>query len=186
MGGAIEAAGFFNMLLQNAGIVPISDMTGIIEFAGVWKKRGRVYGTPSYYTFRMYSSAEPHIALDVQSNAGHYDVHEGVTRLPEIANVPYLDTIAVLNKAGDRLTLFCVNRHLTDDIPAEISIDGFAATNTGAVQSLFAPSIYEGNDETQPEHVKPAESHVQVTNSKAQYTFRHESVTRIEFSARRS
>ena len=59
MGGAIGTAGFFNMLMQNASIVPISDMTGIIEFAGIWKKRGRVYGTPSYYTFRLYSTAGP-------------------------------------------------------------------------------------------------------------------------------
>jgi len=35
MGGAIGAAGFLNMLLPNADIVPISDMTGIIEFGGI-------------------------------------------------------------------------------------------------------------------------------------------------------
>ena len=40
MAGAVTTAGFLNMLLQNANIVPISDMTGIIEFAGMWKKRG--------------------------------------------------------------------------------------------------------------------------------------------------
>ena len=113
MGGAVAAGGFFNMLIQNADIVPISDMTGIIEFAGIWKKRARVYGTPSYYAFRMYSSADADVAVDVHSNSENYDVHQGVTRLPEIADVPYLDTVAVLNKAGNRLTLFCVNRHLT-------------------------------------------------------------------------
>lgn len=184
MGGAIATGGFFNMLIQNADIVPVSDMTGIIEFAGIWKKRARVYGTPAYYTFRMYSKADPDVAVDVQNNANHYDVRQGVTRLPEIPNVSYLDTVAVLNKAGDRLTLFCVNRHLTEDIEAEISVDGFAARSTGAVESLFAPSIYEGNDEIQPQHIKPAQSSVELANSRARYTFRHESVTSIEFSAR--
>ncbi len=42
MGGAIDTAGFFNMLLRNADIVPISDMTGVVEFAGIWKKRKSV------------------------------------------------------------------------------------------------------------------------------------------------
>jgi hypothetical protein len=41
MGGAIGTAGLLNMLLRNSDIVPISDMTGIIEFGGIWKKRGR-------------------------------------------------------------------------------------------------------------------------------------------------
>ncbi len=184
MGGAVAAGGFFNMLMQNADIVPISDMTGIIEFAGIWKKRARVYGTPSYYVFRMYSTADADLPVEVQNESGHYDVHQGVTRLPEIENVPYLDTVAVLNKDRNRLTLFCVNRHLTEDIPANISISGFAPRPTGTVESLSAPSIYEGNDELRPGYIKPAESSVEVANSEVRFTFRHESVTRIEFSAR--
>jgi len=143
-----------------------------------------VYGTPSYYAFRMYSNADADVAVDVQSNSESYDVHQGVTRLPEIANVPYLDTVAVLNKAGDRLTLFCVNRHLTRDIPADIALTGFTPKGSGTVESLFAPSIYEGNDEMRPQHIKPVQSSVNLTNSGVQYTFRHESVTRIELSAR--
>ncbi|HZS55233.1 MAG TPA: alpha-L-arabinofuranosidase C-terminal domain-containing protein [Bryobacteraceae bacterium] len=183
MGGAVEAGGFFNMLIQNADIVPIADMTGIIEFGGIWKKRGRVYGTPAYYAFRMYASADPDVAVDVQNTAGQYDVHDGVTRLPQIAKVPYLDTVAVLNATGDRLTLFCVNRRLTEDISADIKLTGFTAKGHGTVESLFAPSIYDENDETQPQHIKPAQSSVNLTNSRAHYTFRHESVTRIEFMA---
>jgi alpha-N-arabinofuranosidase len=183
MGGAVATGGFFNMLMQNADVAPISDMTGIIEFAGIWKKRGRVYGTPAYYAFRMYSTSDPDVAVDVQSDSPRYDVHHGVTRLPEIANVPYLDTVAVLNKTGDRLTLFCVNRHLTNDIAADIGLAGFKAKSEAAVESLFALSIYEENDETQPQHIKPVESHAELTGSKLRYIFRHESVTRIQFSA---
>lgn len=184
MGGAVTAGGFFNMLVQNADIVPISDMTGIIEFAGIWKKRGRVYGTPAYYTFRLYSTADTDVPIAVQSNSGHYDVHGGISRLPEISDVPYLDLVAAINKKGDHLTLFCVNRHLNRDIPATISVSGFDAKTTGTVESLSAGSIYEGNDETQPDLIKPVDSNLQVLNSQVQYTFRHESVTRIELIAR--
>jgi alpha-N-arabinofuranosidase len=159
-------------------------MTGIIEFAGVWKKRGRVYATPSYYTFRLYSTADTDVPVAVESNSGHYDVHDGISRLPEISDVPYLDLVAAINKKGDRLTIFCVNRHLNRDIPATISMNGFDAKASGTVESLSAESIYEGNDEMRPNLVKPIESSIQVLNSQVQYTFRHESVTRIELIAR--
>ena len=150
MGGAITAAGFFNMLIQNADVVPISDMTGIIEFAGIWKKRGRVYGTPSYYTFRLYSTADAETAVAVESDAGHYDVHQGVGRLPEISDVPYLEVVAVMNEKRDRLTIFGINRHLNQDSPATITVQGFDPGPTGTVESLKAASIYERNDETRP------------------------------------
>jgi alpha-L-arabinofuranosidase len=184
MGGAVIAGGFFNMLIQNVDVVPISDMTGIIEFAGIWKKRARVYGTPAYYTFRLYSTADIDTAVAVDSDSGHYDVHNGIRRLPEIPSVPYLDVVAAVNKRGDRLTIFCVNRQLNQDTPVTISVAGFDAKTNGAVKSLSAESIYEGNDEVRPELIKPVESSVQVLNSQLQYTFRHESVTRIELTAR--
>ncbi len=138
MGGAVMAGSFFNMLIRNAKIVPISDMTGIIEFAGIWKKRGRVYGTPAYYTFRLYSTADAEIPVALDTNSGHYDVHHGITRLPEIPDVPYIDALAALNKQGNRLTIFCVNRHLHEDIPVTIALRGFDAKETGAVQSISA------------------------------------------------
>jgi alpha-N-arabinofuranosidase len=184
MGGAVAAGGFFNMLLQNADIVPISDMTGIIEFAGIWKKRGRVYGTPTYYAFQMYSTADADATVAVENNFQTYDVHGGISRFPEIRTVPYLDTVAATNKRGDRLTIFCINRHLTEDIPVTISLNGFDAKANGAVESLYASSIYEGNDEVRPESIKPVQSSVIVERSQLRYTFRHESVTRIDLAAR--
>ncbi len=182
MGGAIETGGFFNMLLQNADIVPISDMTGIIEFAGIWKKRGQVYATPSYYAFQLYSSADIHTPVAVRTDSVHYNVHGGVTRLPDIMDVPYLEVTSALNAAGDRLTLFCVNRNLTQDLPATISLNGFAAKPQAVIQSLSASSIYEVNNEMRPQAITPLSSSAAVQNNQLNYTFRHESVTRIELT----
>lgn len=181
MGGAVTAGGFFNMLMRNADIVPVSDMTGIIEFAGIWKKNGRVFGTPAYYAFQMYSTADADLDIDVQNDSEHYDVHRGVTRLPEIPNVPYLDTVAVVNKSNDRLTLFCVNRHLTEDIATTIHISGFSTHDAAKVQMLRAESIYEVNDELEPEHLTPEQSTLKVNRADLRFTFPHESITRIEF-----
>ena len=179
MGGAVGTAGLLNMLLRNADIVPISDMTGIIEFGGIWKKRGRVFGVPAYWVFHMYSNADATRLVETQSDGEKYDVDQGSTRLPKIADVPYLDVVAALNSSGNKLTLFCVNRHLTRDLETKINLAGFRPKSATA-QSIFAGSIYEKNDEVEPEHIHPQETSIPVASPELRYTFRHESVTVIE------
>ena len=181
MGGAIGTAGFLNMLLRNADIVPVADMTGIIEFGGIWKKRGRSFGVPAYWAFRMYSTVDATRPVQVHSDGGTYDVENGSTRLPNIKAVPYLDVVAALNDAGDRLTLFCVNRDLTRDLPSQIRISGFKLGRAVA-HSLFADSILEKNDEVEPDHIHPHDSTLDLASSDITYTFRHESVTVLELS----
>jgi alpha-N-arabinofuranosidase len=179
MGGAVGTAGMLNMLLRNSDIVPISDMTGIVEFGGIWKKRGRVFGVPAYWVFRMYSNADVARLVMTQNNGPKYEVEQGSTRLPTIASVPYLDVVAAINSSGNKVTLFCVNRHLTRDIQTRIELSGFRPTNSTA-QSLFANSLYEKNDETEPEHIHPSITSLSVNSSELTYAFRHESVTVIE------
>lgn len=179
MGGAIDAAGFFNMLMRNHSVVPVSDMTGIMEFAGIWKRRGQVFGAPAYYVFKMYSRAHATRPVAVETTAGSYSVQHGVTRLPDIANVPYLDVVAALNPSGDTLTLFCVNRSLNTDIATNIHVDNFAASGKALVKTLKAMSIAEGNDEDNPSRVTPASTEDDINGGKLDHVFPHESVTVI-------
>lgn len=180
MGGAICTAGFLNMLLRVADIVPVADMTGIIEFGGIWKKRGRVFGTPAYWAFRMYSNADVSQPVEARAQVGKYNVEQGSVRLPVIPDVPYLDVVAALNDKNDKITLFCVNRHLTQDIVAHISISGFLPAEDGRLRTLSSSSIYDKNDEAHPEAVTPQESRVKLQGAKLEYSFRHESLTVIE------
>lgn len=180
MGGALCTAGFFNMLLRVADIVPIADMTGIIEFGGIWKKRGRVFGAPSYWVFRMYSNADATRPVETKPQVEKYSIEQGSVRLPSIPDVPYLDVAAAFNDASDKLSLFVVNRHLTQDITAHIAITGFAPAEVGRAQTLSSSSVYDKNDEARPENVVPQESRVTVQGTKLDHSFRHESVTVIE------
>lgn len=179
MGGAVDAAGFFNMLMRNSSIVPISDMTGIMEFAGIWKARSQVFAAPGYYAFRMYSTAHATRPVKVEAQAGSYSVKHGVGRIPDISNVPYLDVVAALNDKEDTLTLFCVNRSLDTDIPADIKVAGFADASTAEIRTLRSASISDGNDEDDPERVAPEKTEGQVERGDLQHVFPHESVTRI-------
>jgi alpha-N-arabinofuranosidase len=183
MGGAVDTAGFFNMLMRNTDVAPISDMTGIMEFAGIWKSRGQVYGAPGYYAFRMYSTAHPATPVQVVSDSGSYSVKNGVARLPEIEDVPYLDVTAALDPSKKSLSLFCVNRSLNVDIPADIAIRDFAAASDADVQTLRSSSISDENDDDDPERVVPVLHHEHVASEHMQQVFPHESVTVITVHA---
>lgn len=176
MGGAIDTAGFLNMLIRNAEFVPISDMTGLIWFGGIWKKMGQVYGVPAYWAFRMYANADLARRVDVSTNSATYDVHDGNKRIPEIPNVPYLDVVAGVNAAGDKVTLFCVNRKRDGEMRTSLHLSGFSAGKVGYAKQLSAADIYAVNDERNPEAVMPKD----VTVNLDSMVFPPASVTVIE------
>jgi alpha-N-arabinofuranosidase len=178
-GGALITGGFLNMLMRNAKIVPISDMTGIMEFAGIWKKRSQVYGTPAYYAFKMYAGSDAEQPVAVTTDSGSYSVRGGVDRLPEIAGVPYLDVVGALSHDGHKLILFCVNRSLETDIASKIRVRGFATEGVAKVQVLRSESLSDENDEMEPERVQPVESTERVEAGEWQHVFPHASVTVI-------
>jgi alpha-L-arabinofuranosidase len=182
--GAITTGAFLNMMMRDSSFVPISDMTGIMEFAGIWKTKGQVLGTPSYYVFRMYSGASGASLVNVTADSGEYSVAQGVKRLPEIENVPYLDVVAAVAKDGGRLTLFCVNRSVQSDITAHIQLGHFAAASTARVQTLTSASLTDRNDETAPTRVKPVESADQVQDGNWTHVFPRASVTVIDIDRR--
>jgi alpha-L-arabinofuranosidase len=181
MAGAIDTAGFLNMLFRNADIVPISDMTGIIDFAGISKERGQVYGAPGYWVLRMYSNAQPTRRLKVEDASPVYSVAQGSTRLPEIHNVPWLEVEAAQGATPDKLVLFCVNRSLNRDLAARIDLEGFVPRGTALIQTLTAPSIYAENDAMRPNAVTPRTSSIK-SISPLEYTFPHASVVVIELT----
>ena len=181
LGGALCTAGFLNTLMRVADFTPISDMTGLIEFGGIWQKNGRVYGVPAYWAFRMYSTADAARLVDTKVQTGQYDVEQGVRRIPAIHSVPYLDVVSALNDAGTRLTLFCVNRSLAEEIPAAVRLSGFTPASARG-QQLTAPDLYAANDDAQPEAVVPAAVNVNVRAGEFRHTFPPRSVTVIELS----
>jgi alpha-N-arabinofuranosidase len=180
LGGAIGAGGFLNMLLGHADAVPISDMTGIIEFAGIWKRREQVYAAPAYWVLRSYAEASPTHLIPVESDGPLYDVEHGVARLPNIEHVPWLDVVAAEGASKDDLILFCVNRSLDHDYRAAISLEGFQPAPVATAKTITAPSIYTQNSEIDPDAVGVSVSHPTAAAGTS-YVFPHASVVVLEF-----
>ena len=180
MGGALFAGGFLNMVMRNSDVVSISDMTGILEFGGIWKKRGQVYGAPAYWVMREYASAHPHTLLTVSSDSPTYSITHGITRLPEIPDVPYLDVAAAETADRSKLLLFCVNRHLTRSETATIDLSALGLAPTSAkFTTLTAENILVENDEEEPNRVVPV-SRTEPVQGSLRHTFPNGSVTVIE------
>jgi alpha-N-arabinofuranosidase len=179
MGGALFAAGFLNMAMRNSDTVAISDMTGVMEFGGIWKKREQVYGAPAYWALREYTNANPRYLLTVETDSPTYSVAKGVTRLPEIAGVPYLDVTAAESTDHSKLFLFCVNRHLSRAMDAQVDLAQFHLQK-GAIHitTLQADNILAENDEEDPRHVVPM-TKTSPAHSELHYSFPAASVTVI-------
>lgn len=180
-GGAIAAGAFLNMLLRSSDIVNIADMTGVIEFAGISKKQGRVFAAPAYYAFKMFSSAEPEMLLKIDNSSPKYDVHGGNPRLPEIADVPYLDVVATMNNKAKKLSVFVVNRNLHDELSTEIVVDGKNVARVAEIEELTAPSLYAKNDASRPRNILPQTARVQLSGNRLLYTFAPASIARVDF-----
>ncbi|MGB6722278.1 MAG: alpha-L-arabinofuranosidase C-terminal domain-containing protein [Terracidiphilus sp.] len=177
-GGAVMAAGFLNTLLRHASQVKIADMTGIMEFAGIWKRREQVYAVPAYYVFRMYTAVKGDTILPVSTDSGSYNVAGGVRPLDRVEDIPYIDVVATRSADGKTITLLCVNRSLDQDVPMKIDLGGLHAAAPVQVQQIAAVSRYERNDEVEPNHVVPVPGAISAPGTgPLKITLPHESVT---------
>ncbi|MFL6415837.1 MAG: hypothetical protein ACJ74Y_09235 [Bryobacteraceae bacterium] len=84
--------------------------------------------------------------------------------------MPYLDVVAALDDTGKKLTLFCVDRHLTLDIPGSIRLTGFTADASRGLQ-LTAATLYAENDDLRPDAIVPNELNLRIKGSDFRYTF---------------
>jgi alpha-N-arabinofuranosidase len=180
MGGALFAGGFLNAMMRNSDAVSIANMTGILEFGGIWKKRGQVYASPAYWVLRTYAKAKPHALLRIVSTAPTFNISKGVTQLPEIVGAPYLDVVAAQSEDGSKLLLLCVNRNVTRPESAVIDLSSVGVDSGPAqVTTIADDGVLAENDEYNPERVI-AVTHAERFTAKHSYTFPNASVTVIE------
>jgi alpha-N-arabinofuranosidase len=179
-GGAVMIASTFNTYFRHNSQVKLVDITGLMEFAGIWKRREQVFASPAYYVFQMYSSAKGETVLPVTTNSGTYSVKNGTLGYEDVSDVPYIDVVATRSSDKRSITLFCVNRSLINDIPTALDLGTFAITGEAKVEQIAAVSRYVMNDEVEPKRVVPQVSSLNaVRNKPLSITLPHESVTII-------
>ena len=181
LGGALIAAGWMNMLLAHADFVPVSDMTGLLEFGGIYKKRGRVFVTPQYQAFSLYSNYAGDTPVATRTEVSEYDVGPVLRRLPAVPDVPSLDVLATTDSGRHDLTLFVVNRNWKHSISGTVKLKGFVAAGPATVHTLTADSILAENNEEHPDAVHPVSSGLDLRGDSFHYAFPKHTLTVISF-----
>jgi len=177
LGGALNTAAWMNMLNNHADFVPVADMTGLLEFSGIFKRRGRTFLTPGFEAFSLYSNHAGDTPLVTETTVPMYDVHNGNRRVPEIPRVPYLDVLATSDSHSGVLTLFVVNRDWRAAMPTTIDLDDFQPATRATVRALNSASILDRNDEVHPHAVVPVTGRLTISGSHFPYEFPAHSLT---------
>jgi alpha-N-arabinofuranosidase len=177
IGGAIMGAGWMNMMLSQADFVPISSMSGLMGGGGLRKSHGLVWATPQCWAFWLYSHRAGDTVVATRTEVRHYDVHDGMTSMPEIPDVPYLDVLATRNSASGDLVLFVANRDAKNAIPATLRLQGFSAAAQAQVDTLAADSPLTENTGDRPDAIRPVTSSLAVSGDEIRYVFPKLSVT---------
>jgi alpha-N-arabinofuranosidase len=176
-GGAVMAAGFLNTVLRHSNEITITDMTGLMEFAGIWKRREQVYAVPAYYAFQMYTPVKGDEVLETASDSGTYSVAGGVRPLDAVEGAPTIDVVATRSGDGRFVTLLCVNRSLEEDIPVNFDLGDLHAIASAEMHQIKASTRYERNDEVEPDHVVPLQSSIAPKDGVLTAILPHESVS---------
>jgi len=184
IGGAVMGAGWMNMMLSQADFVPISSMSGLMGGGGLRKSQGLVWATPQCWAFWLYSHRAGDTVVATQTEVRHYDVHNGMTSMPEIPDVPYLDVLATRNSTSGDLVLFVANRDWKNDIPATLRFQGFSATAQAQVDTLAADSLLTENTGDHPDAIRPVTSSRAVSGNEIRYVFPKLSLTVLTLKRR--
>jgi alpha-N-arabinofuranosidase len=177
IGGAVMGAGWMNMMLSQGDFVPISSMSGLMGGGGLRKSEGLVWATPQCWAFWLYSHRAGDRVVATQTEVRHYDVHNGMTSMPEIPDVPYLDVLATRKSTNGDLVLFVANRDWKNDIPATLRLQGFSPAAQAQVDTLAADSPLAENTGDSPNAIRPVTKSQDVSGNEIRYVFPKLSVT---------
>jgi alpha-N-arabinofuranosidase len=126
----------------------------------------------TFQTFNLFSNNCIGTALDVYTNC---DKFSNIV----FTDVPYLDVTAVLNEAARVLVVNVVNRHETNAIATNITIQTGTFTGIAKVSELNGKNLTTRSTKTEPA-VTVSTREVKFTGNNINYSFPAHSLTQIE------
>jgi alpha-N-arabinofuranosidase len=86
--------------------------------------------------------------------ASYFDPRGTVDAYYPLPKVPYLKLAAVHD--DKTLTLFCLNRHLAESMPLDVTAKGFEGMKVKSAHQLCDKDLTALNTKDQPDRIKPA------------------------------
>lgn len=142
-----------------------------------------VYGTPTYHALKLYGNSKIDYVLNSAVECGTFTVS---CNIPEIASreLPVLDTVACINETEDLLTLFVINRGLTD-VSLTIDLNEFKADDKIKVNEISGEDKDSLNTVFEPEAIHCVQSECASSNDKIHYGLKAHSIYSFEVRVQR-
>lgn len=117
---ALLVGSMMTTLINNSDVVKIACLAQLINTIApiMTEPQGRAWLQTTYYPFLYTSKYGRGTALKTDISAPLYNCASG-------NDISFLDCAAVLNKTGNELSLFIINKNLKDDIPCKLQFSGF-------------------------------------------------------------
>jgi alpha-N-arabinofuranosidase len=168
--GALVLAQHLNSFIRHADIVKMANITMLSSLVG--NSPDGDFRNSTFQTFSLFSNKCTGTSLDVYTNCEKFSNKV-------FTDVPYLDVTAVLNEAGKVLVINVINRHETNAIPANITIQTGALTGTARVSELNGKDLTARSTKAEPA-VTISTREVKFTGNIINYSFAAHSLTQIE------
>ena len=86
----------------------------------------------------------------------YFDPRGAIDQFYPLPAVPYLKLAAVHDTDGKGLTLFALNRHLSEALPLEVRADGFTGLALDQALTLHDADLKAVNSKSNPDRIKPS------------------------------
>ncbi len=142
---ALWVATALNIYQRHCNTVKLADLAQLVNvIAPIMANSQGIVLQTTYFPLQLYATHCQNVALDALVRSATF------SNMPD---VPYLDISATTDADGRKLTLAVVNRHPTDDITANVVMEGIKVGGTGDVYEVNGPSLDATNTFDQPNNV---------------------------------
>ena len=133
---ALLVGSMLTTLINNADVVKIACLAQLVNTIApiMTENSGRVWLQTTFYPFLYTSQYGRGTALAAQIDAPVYDCAAG-------SDISYLDCAAVLSNDSKSLTLFLINKNLTEPLETTVSLSGFAPMQIEQCVALAGVSL---------------------------------------------
>lgn len=175
---ALFAGGIFNALIRCADFVGMANYAQMVNVLGlIGVKRDKVFTTPVYWVFKLYSTLAGSKMLDIEVKGETFE-NKKLGNVPKFRDNTFLDASATIDEKTGIVTLFVVNRHRASSIKASISVEGLDVARKFEVHEVNGPHIHARNSASK-EEIHGIRVSSGVFGIKPSYTFPAHSVTAL-------
>lgn len=179
---AVYMGRHFHTAIRLNGLVEMITHSALVNHGGgLWKRRGVVCATPSWWATHLYGTMEGTIPLATSVTTPTYEVSEKT--MPTVKDVPYVDAVAMTNAERSMMTLMVVNAHPEEEIEARIALKDWPLPKALVGRQIGGESFMSRNswDDSDRVTIRKIDEQAEAEDGMLKYALPPHSVTELVF-----